>query len=54
MAVLRLEKVKWTDYFAKRAFHIQIVGGKAKNRTKNGQKPYKKPVSFMPVPKFLK
>ena len=29
-------------FFAKMAFHIQIVSEKAKNWTKNGQKPSKK------------
>ena len=38
MAFLRLEKVKWSHFFAKKAFQIQIVSEKAKNRTKNGQK----------------
>ena len=43
MALLRLEKFNWTDFFfAKTAFHIQIVSEKAKNRTKNGHKRSKK------------
>ena len=37
-----LEKVKWSDFFAKKAFHIQIFREKARNRTKNGQNPPKK------------
>ena len=35
-------------FFAKTAFHIQIVSEKAKNRTKNGQKLSKKGVFFIP------
>ena len=42
MAFLRLEKVKWSHFFAKKAFQIQIVSEKAKNRTKNKQKTTKK------------
>ena len=53
-ALLRLEKVKWTDYFCKKSFSHTNRRWKSKKQDKNGQKPYKKPVSFMPVPKFLK
>ena len=35
-------------FFAKMAFHIQIVSEKAKNWTKNGQKPSKKGVFSSP------
>ena len=42
MVLLWLEKVNWTDFFAKTAFHIQIVSEKAKNRTKKRQKRPKK------------
>ena len=48
LAVLGLEKVNWTDFFAKMTFHIQIVSEKAKNLTKNGQKPSKKGVFSSP------
>ena len=53
MLLLRLEKVKYTDFFfAKRAFHIQIVSEKAKNGQKTGQKPYKKTCLFHACPKI--
>ena len=36
MTLLWLEKVNWTDFFAKTAFHIQMVSEKAKTLQKGG------------------
>ena len=54
LALLRLENVKWTDYFCIKSISYTNCQWQGKKQHKKQAKPLLKPVFFMPVSKFLK